>query len=237
MSWLRLWLLGKRHYLHHVTRLSIFTILHMSPFHETFLRASSLGLYFTRVCCDKSRWVDFAWLLHADVVLLRDYWSLSLRYSAATLAVGAISRFHLPHPVIQSFCVCHYLCRPDFSSFTHRLLELDIHNGSPLAPSSSGRKSWPGGHLWRPLCSLVIFTFGSPSFFSFTPSNRSQCWADSHSLFRFPRSLMLHKGEKGAIYYSADKNIFQSLIYWVDFFPVPFVNVAAIRGLWVLFDE
>lgn len=69
----------------------------------------------------------------------RDYWSLSLRYGAVTLAVGAISRFHLPHPVIQTFCVCHYLRRPDFSSFAHRLLELDINSVSPLAPSSSGR--------------------------------------------------------------------------------------------------
>lgn len=70
--------------------LHIHNIKYVSISRDISKRNFIRSLFNTCGCCDKSCWVDSAWLLYVDVVLLRDYRSLSLRYSAVTLAVGAI---------------------------------------------------------------------------------------------------------------------------------------------------
>lgn len=134
--------------------------------------------------------------------------------------------FHLLHPnllPVWGFDLVTFQFRTSLS----QLLPF-THTGK-LTLNTSHPYHHPVLTRWTPektTCSLFIFTFSSASFILFhsikPPPTALQYWTVSISLFLLSHSLMLHKGEKWAIYYSADKKIFQPLIYRVDFFPCSF---------------
>lgn len=170
-------------------------------------------------------------------------------FCVITLCVGdnCCSRFHVPHPnlPVQLFELV------TFRSTT----SVDQH--FPPLLKGCWKLTLKKFHLYHlPACLAEILTRWTPEkttlftsyfqlqltfilFFFLLHHQTLLIRPSSTEQSQFPSScsLMLHKGEKGAIYYSADKKIFQSLIYWVDFFSVPFIIVAAITGFSVLFDE